>query len=271
MLLSAYNIHPGDRLEALLPISRYAGQSVINALGVGKDGNALGAEADLGQSGGFKGMKIIFIDLHGQCSDNVQHPLDTMGFAVDYRRTIPPPAELRDLLNAAHQLWVISDHTTVFGAEVLEIINVFHQHGGALYIWGDNEPFYAAANSILSKILPGISLLGNYVADQKVNAMVGGKGPGFIAHPIFTGISNLYEGITIARFVGEHPRVQYIMNSSEGQPCLGICDVCDSGGSGRIAVDVGFTKLFYKWDSDGTARFVSNIAAWLCSPDSDWM
>eukprot|EP01034_Spumella_vulgaris_P021950 gene21950-28029_t len=272
MLLSEYNIHSGDHLEALLPISKFAGQSVIRGLKVGKDGNALGAEADLGQAGGFKGMKILFIDLYGQCSDNVKVPLGAMGFTVDYRlKNVPPPNQLRELLQTAHQLWVISDHVTAFNAETLQIIAEFNKRGGALYLWADNEPYYAAANSVLGKVLPGISLLGNYLADQKVQAMVGGKGPGFIAHAIFTGISNLYEGVTIARFVGTNPRIQYIMNSSEGQPCLGVCEDVDNDGSGRIAVDVGFTKLFHKWDSDGTARFVSNISAWLCSPDSDWM
>jgi hypothetical protein len=101
--------------------------------------------------------------------------------------------------------------------------------------------------------------------------MVNGVGPGFVAHAIFTGISNLYEGETIARFAGRNTRLKYIMNSSEGQPCLGICEAGDNECSGRIAVDVAFTKLFCKWDSAGTARFVSNIAAWLCSPDADWM
>lgn len=271
-LLSTYKIRSGDVLEALLPISKYAGQSVINGLGVGRDGNAVGAEADLGQVGGFVGMKIVFLDLYGATSSNVKTALEAMGFDVSVLlKTIPSSENLRTLLATANQLWIISDPSSVFNAESLGIISDFNKDGGALYLWGDNEPYYAAANCVLRKVLPGVQLHGNYYGDQQVQPMKNGTGPGFIAHPIFTGIVNLYEGITIARFVGNNARLQYVMNSSEGQPCLGICEDTNNDGSGRIAVDVGFTRLVYKWDASGSARFVRNIAAWLCSPDSDWM
>jgi len=31
----------------------------------------------------------------------------------------------------------------------------------------------------------------------------------------------------------------------------------------RAVIDGGFTRLFCKWDSAGTSRFVKNVAAWL--------
>ena len=153
---------------------------------------------------------------------------------------------------------------------IRQVIKNFYQRGGALYLWGDNDPCNAAVNPVIADVMPGIYLHGNYTACKYVHPRTIAAAAGFDVHPIFTGIQKLYEGHTIARFGGTNPRLRFIMSSTEPQPALAICDD-NLGGCGRIAIDVGFTRLYCSWDDAGTAKFVKNIAAWLCNLDSDWI
>ena len=96
---------------------------------------------------------------------------------------VPSLDEFRTALNNACQFWLISDDMRHLTAEHLEIIVDFFNGGRGIYIWGDNQPYYADAN--------------------------------YVAEALF--------GTTMS----------------------------------------GFTRLFINWDTAGTARYVSNAAAWL--------
>jgi len=193
-----------------------------------------------------------------------------MGLKLKIWKGIPSFAEFQTTLNAPEtkQLWVISTNSDCIPSQFLTEIQSFHRRNGALYLLGDNDPYNVSVNTVLARVLPGLTLSGNYHGAKLVSARSGASGPGFEPHYIFTGVQNLYEGITIARFTGRHSSIQYIMNSSEGQPVLGIVEGTDNG-CGRIAVDGGFTRLFHTWDNAGSARFVKNIAGWLCALDDD--
>ena len=56
------------------------------------------------------------------------------------------------------------------------------------------------------------------------------------------------------------------MNGSAGNLTLAAFDTDNKRG----LLDTGFTRLFYKWDSAGTERYVINAAAWLCNFEADW-
>ena len=107
--------------------------------------------------------------------------------------------------------------------------------------------------------------------------------PGIIPnHPITTGIMNFYEGITIAE-VETKPSttqpLQLLFNISSdtvpgrnqklepliyGSNRLVVAAYFDSDNK-RAIVDGGFTRLYCKWNSAGTDRYVVNAAAWLAN------
>jgi hypothetical protein len=232
--------------------------------------------------GGCQGLTVMVIQLYNREGFDFKLPLaalQQMGFNVilyvpnALYSTLPSLDEFEKQLEECNQVWVISTNSNVIPPEYIASLAEANRKGVSLYLWGDNDPFNVAVNSVLEQVLPGATLHSSYNGTKKVRYY---EGPfvtgqaGFAAHQIFTGIASLHEGVTIARFNGSHPRLKFIMNSSEGQPALGICEADDD--SGRIAVDCGYTRLFpSNWDTAGTERFVKNIAGWLCNIDGDWV
>ena len=79
-------------------------------------------------------------------------------------------------------------------------------------------------------------------------------------HPITTGIVNFYEGITIATVEPGQELKPLVYGSAYNV----VTAYCDKKGR-RALVDGGFTRLYYKWDSAGTDRYIVNAAAWLAN------
>ena len=73
------------------------------------------------------------------------------------------------------------------------------------------------------------------------------------------------QGVTIAT-IGTSTALEPIMNGSAHNLVLAAYD--QEGR--RSLLDTGFTRLFYKWDEAGTARYVINAAAWLCNFEDNW-
>ncbi|MEA4914288.1 MAG: hypothetical protein VB061_06940 [Christensenella sp.] len=86
-------------------------------------------------------------------------------------------------------------------------------------------------------------------------------GPGIIPnHLITTGLTNFYEGITIAE-VHTTTDLQPLIYGSDGKVVAAYFEKQQK----RAIVDGGFTRLFCKWDDAGTDRYVVNAAAWLAN------
>ena len=99
------------------------------------------------------------------------------------------------------------------------------------------------------------------MGDQVLSIQSGEKCPGIIKnHPITTGIQNFYEGITISN-VKLTQDLKPLVYSSDG---LVVTAYFNKEGK-RALIDGGFTRLYCKWDSAGTDRFVMNCAAWLAN------
>ena len=81
-------------------------------------------------------------------------------------------------------------------------------------------------------------------------------------HPITTGLEFLYEGITIAT-ISINSDLKPLMYSSVGNEVTAYYEKDEK----RAILDGGFTRLYYKWDTAGTARFVKNAAAWLANTE----
>lgn len=265
------------------PYTKWAGMSNIPDAIKDKYGNPQGSQYDLAQDGSFVNYKIIVLNLCNECDfSEPRKALNKKGFEVIEYKTIPSAKELQRAISGNNtQLWVISHKISYMNGEHLRIIRDYYESGHGVYIWGDNDPYYADANLLLESIF-GLKMHGNSRGDN-VLGIQGDIGlPGLIAnHPITTGIMNFYEGITIAE-VDTKPSIiaslkslfdlpdsissvdhvlQPLIYGSNG---LVVAAYYDSDNK-RAIVDGGFTRLYYKWDSAGTDRYVVNAAAWLAN------
>ena len=243
------------------PYNECAGQSNIPGARIDKFGNPDGAQYDLAQDGSFQGYTIVVLNLCDECIfTEPQKALEKKGFAIKEFKTLPPLNELSRLLTDKSQLWLISHRIAYLDSRYVSLIADYYNSGHGVYIWGDNEPYYADANLVLRKIF-NTEMYGNAYGDKVLGIQSVPNGPGIIAnHPITTGIVNFYEGITIAtvKVMGKMVPLMY------GSACNIVTAYYDADGK-RALIDGGFTRLFFKWNSAGTDRYVVNAAAWLAN------
>jgi hypothetical protein len=102
-------------------------------------------------------------------------------------------------------------------------------------------------------------MLGNVPGDQTVNlSTTPGKHGILPNHLLSTGLHYLYEGVTIAT-IQPNQALKPLLYGHEDNLVAAFYDA-----QGRRAIlDGGFTRLYYKWDTAGTGRYVKNAAAWL--------
>jgi hypothetical protein len=248
------------------PYNDYAG--VSNIPGAIKDsyGNPQGSEYDLAADGSFTGYKIVVLNLCNEC--NIVGPrmaLEKKGFTVvEYTdANIPSPQMLSaELAGNKTQLWLISHRAGFLSAEHIRIITDYFRSGHGVYIWGDNDPYFVDANAVLVPLF-AVELSGNSYGDQVLGIQSRSGAPGIIPdHLITTGIVNFYEGITISSLVTRNG-LQPLMYGSDGKLVTAFYDTDGK----RALVDGGFTRLWCKWDSAGTDRYVVNAACWLTNTE----
>lgn len=247
----------GDGTE----VERVVGQRKAKADGYG---NAQGNQYDLVVDGAFEGQTVAVLHFYTTSTFDFELPKNALkekGFSV-YRwaNQAPSPEELRASLKKANQLWIISDSGRHLTDAHLDVIEGYFEEGHGVYIWGDNQPYYADANAVAERLFGG-SMHGDLMGDQTVGlATHDARGSLARNHDITTGLEHLYEGITIAT-VEEHADLQPIVVGSAGNL---VTAVYDKGGK-RAVIDGGFTRLYNKWDTAGTARYVKNAASWLAN------
>ena len=259
--IAEYGITPGAQLHAIMAFSKYAGQNHIAGATLDRYGNAAGTEYDLTVDGAFNGMAIVVLQEYQFDFGAPFTALQQKGFRVEVHTSVPSPDALQAALKQddVTQFWLISADKAMISNGHLNVIREFWEAGHGLYIWGDNEPYYYDANMV-TKNLIGVEQRGDVQGDQAVN--VAADGPGVRPHEISTGVSTVYEGITIAT-VDASPRVTPLIVGSANNV---VCAYSEEDGK-RIIIDGGFTRLFYKWDSAGTARYIVNAAGWLVNFD----
>ena len=247
-----------------VPYGEWAG--VTNIPGAIKDkyGNPQGGQYDLMADGSMKGYRVIvFLLYDGMTFNSPRAALERKGFEVlEYRiSSLPTPAQLSQLLEVGKtQIWVISDCTARLNSGHVDVICDFFHRGGGVYIWGDNEPYYVDANTILGKLF-STEMYGDVPGGKVIGVRSGDSGGGIRPdHPITTALANFYEGITIAT-VKLTQGLEPLFWGSAGNL---VCAYYDTDGC-RALVDGGFTRLYCNWDTAGTDRYVVNAAAWLAN------
>ncbi|PKR81159.1 hypothetical protein CW751_06130 [Brumimicrobium salinarum] len=225
-------------------------------------GNAEGNQYDLAVDGAFEGQTIAVLHLYTGEGFDFSLPnmaLKEKGFSV-YRwlNNPPSPEALDSALAKSCQLWIISSSVRKLNEEHAKVIKKYFDSGKGVYIWGDNLPYYADANYI-AEYLIGNKMEGNIMGDQTVGLLRDGSKSGIMPnHLITTGLQNIYEGITIAT-IATHSELTPIIYGSQGNL---VTAAYEKEGK-RLLIDGGFTRLFIKWDTAGTVRYVKNAAAWL--------
>lgn len=231
-------------------------------------GNAAGNMHDLAVDGAFDGQTIVVLHLYtGEAFDFAlpKSALAEKGFSVyRYINTAPSPEELEKSLAKANQLWVISSGGGQLTQAHAKVIKKFFDAGHGLYLWGDNAP-YAEDAALLSRALFDVEMISSpWDQGEKVVGRQGKKGDsGLLSdHLLTTGIEQLYEGHTIAYLPKPGVLTPLIVGSEKHV----IAAFFDKDGK-RAIVDGGFTRLYVKWDTAGTGRYVKNAAAWLANAE----
>ena len=253
-----------SRSGSRTPYTKWAGTSNIPDAIKDRYGNPQGSQYDLAEDGSFTGYKIVVLNLCRDSSCNFIEPakaLKKKGFEIEEYRNLPTLQQLKSaLFGDKTQLWIISDRNGYMDHKYSEFITAYFESGHGVYIWGDNDPYFVDANLILRGIF-GVTMSGNSYGDQVLGIQRTDRGPGIIPnHPITTGITNFYEGITIAE-VNVRQELTPLIYASDGKIVTAYYDKY----SRRALVDGGFTRLYHKWDSAGTDRYVVNAAAWLAN------
>ncbi len=233
---------------------------------VDSHGNAQGNDNDLAIDGAFSGQTVAVIHLYTGSNFDFSLPkaaLAQKGFSVYRWVGMPPsPAELEAALAKSSQLWIISDSTQRLNAEHVRVIKTFFEAGHGVYIWGDNEPYYADANFV-AEALFGTKMLGNLQGEQIVTLQKSPQTAGLLPnHLLTTGLEHIYEGHTISTIQPSSMLEPLIYGSASNL----VTAFHDRDGR-RAILDGGFTRLYMKWDTAGTARYVKNAASWLVNAE----
>jgi len=261
-----------------------AGLQTISGVELDEHKNPKGSEFDLGRDDAFTQFKVLIgkffqiktdIDKQNMKDHALEQPkaaLKAKGFQVEI---VDNEKEFLEKLVEADVAWILSAHEfitkdTDVQAKFLDTVVEYHNSGGGLFIWAENDPFYFHANLILQKLL-NVKVSGNDPAKLDLTLGDSSTKGHFGGHLVTTGLNHLFEGDSVS-FIEDTKsitdKLEIIATSSGGHPVLfaGNTATFDKH-AGRIFVDCGFTKLFMHWDTAGTARYVKNACVWLLGLD----
>ncbi len=225
-------------------------------------GNAAGAQYDLAVDGAFSGQTVFVVDLYRQDFSRAAEAIKRKGFSVVRYQEVPSLAEFKAGLAKSNQFWIISscDDQVHLSKEHQAAVKSFFDAGHGVYLWGDNDPCNADADSLASMLIDA-RVKGDLYGDQVVGRSEGpGKAGVAREHLLSTGVENIYEGITVATVKPAGAMTPVIYGSAGN-----LVTAAFEANNKRLLVDGGFTRLSNKWDSAGTGRYVMNAAAWLAN------
>ena len=242
-----------------------AGRShIIEANAHDRYGNPSGREYDLGRDGAFNGFNILIAQFYSDFQFNdtsMQLPINALqakGFQVKHVKS--ENECITELASNRYQIaWIIST-SQIQNSKFIGALTAFHSSGGGIFLFADNSPYICHASEFL-KTKFDITVEGNFYGGTTMTYKEDGhQGTGhFGQHEIFTGISNLFEGITICHPVystaASREVFVTIATASDNNTCIAVYDPPMTSTEGRLCLDCGFTKLYINWDSAGTARY----------------
>ena len=245
---------------------------IIEATMHDRFGNPTGREYDLGRDGAYKGYNVLIAQFYSDSQFNdaaMQKPMDALhvkGFNVKLAKT--ENECIKELSSNSYSIvWIIS-HMSIQDPELIPTLTKFHSNSGGVFLFADNTPYVSHAEAFLKEKF-GITLQGDYYGGKTLSYKVDShrETGHFGQHEIFTGISNLFEGITICHPVYSTPESRNtfvtLATASDHNPTVAVYNPPPISMEGRLCLDCGFTKLYINWDSAGTARYIVNACCWL--------
>eukprot|EP00300_Choanocystis_sp_HF-7_P020221 c20537_g1_i3.p1 GENE.c20537_g1_i3~~c20537_g1_i3.p1 ORF type:complete len:1453 (-),score=405.95 c20537_g1_i3:200-4219(-) len=260
-----FGIVPGARISVKSIYSSHMGQTGASEnVELDQHGNALGSQFDLGVDGAFDGLQVVVIQLYSFDFTNPTNAMKSKGFKVKVYTSAPPPDELDQELSRSCQLWIISTTSTKMTSAHVAVVKKYFDNGLGIYIFGDNDPFFADAN-LFGAALLNATMFGDVPGGQTVSHQTNDTGAGFTDHLLMTSIKSIFEGSTVAT-VQHSGNLEPVIYGSAGNL---VTAAYDQGGR-RAVFDGAFTRLFVNWDGPGTERYVINSACWLANVERHW-
>eukprot|EP00768_Dysnectes_brevis_P005509 gnl/Dysnectes_brevis/4009_a5231_615.p1 GENE.gnl/Dysnectes_brevis/4009_a5231_615~~gnl/Dysnectes_brevis/4009_a5231_615.p1 ORF type:complete len:2391 (+),score=362.52 gnl/Dysnectes_brevis/4009_a5231_615:914-7174(+) len=265
--------------------------------------------ADLGKDNAFKGFKVLVVFLFAPPADEagdittecLKHNLSSIerqfGFQFDIVHDFKSAIESLDT-GEYSSCWVICSNgpinprakcpfTGLRGLFVQRLV-LFHNHGGGLAIFADNEPITVELNLFcrIWGVTKGKNLTfsGNYegcgyltaqsevdIRKSRLSGFPRSRGDEEKYPYITHGLNSVYEGETICKpslspAELEALGIRILANSTDAQHSPTILTYHpprEHRNAGRVVLDTGFTRLFYEFQTAGTGRYLKNLAVWI--------
>jgi len=185
--------------------------------------------------------------------------------------------------------------------QFIDVLIQFWKNGGSLVFWAEGDPLYAQVNWFLEKVefenepnCPSGKTNFRITGEHLGNTILKPDESPDLTHPqtfnrsplhfkqchrttLSHNIGKIYEGITISYAPYDlekiKPFIPFARDSGEKQTLhnSGISSMFYPAnlktGTGDIVIDCGYTKLFSKITTDGTFRYIQNIAGWTGRPE----
>ena len=178
------------------------------------------------------------------------------------------------------------DDVDQYADAFVNCVHEFHKRGGGVFWFLENYPFTYEADLYFSKF-HGFEAVGDKdkmikggevmsrVKDEKPTAghfiTIGGDATDF--HKLSRldfGIVRIFEGNTLCKMNEsklEEIGFRVFAVEHEGNASIMVKESEEGSREGRMIIDTAASKLFLEFTSDGTARWISNAAVWLCNTE----
>ncbi|CAF3803238.1 unnamed protein product [Rotaria sp. Silwood1] len=245
--------------------------SITDASGYDQYHNRIGRIYELGRDDAFSEYSILSAEFYIDSEFNdtaMKLPIDALkvkGFQVKYVKTKKCIAEMAS--NSHQIVWIISTNQ-IQNPLFISALITYHSSGGVIFLFADNTPYLCHVSEFFSTKF-GITVESDYYGDKTLAYKENGhqQTGHFCQHDIFTGIENLYEGITICHLIysapASHTKFTIIATATDGNSSIVVYDPPATSIEGRLCLHCGFTKLYRKWDSADIARYIVNASCWL--------
>eukprot|EP01133_Synstelium_polycarpum_P004314 gene4314-5038_t len=250
-----------------------AGIHTANNVPLDTFNNPAGNNFDLGIEGAFNNFNILFgLFFPYTLNPEFVKELDRKGFRLTFVKTHDefikalPTSDVAAILSSR----ITSAPYLSKQAEFAQAVRNYHQSGKGLYIFSDDEPLIVEANWIIGDLFPGCKVVGNEPGGQVLGLGDGKTVKTFGSHLITSGITQLYEGITISHMPRDciPKQLSILATSSQGNPIvLHSIDSELAENHGRVVVDTGYTKCMGSFYTAGTGRYIKNAFVWLLGLD----
>lgn len=234
-------------------------------------------------------MKLGNIEINGQ-------PIGK-GFNIDYAYDYK--SAINKLTRNRYQLLYITcspgdgimakacdDDVDLYADAFVHVIHEFNKKGGGVFWFLENYPYTYEADLYFKKYY-GFEAVGDVekqIKGGKVMERVHESNPKaghFITiggdatdidnlSRLDLGIVRIFEGRTLCKL--NEKKLQSIgfrifARESEGNASIMVLEQPNGSGEGRMIIDTAASKLFLEFTEDGTARWISNAAVWLCNKE----